>query len=87
MYFSTPTLSKTSIVCPIVNTPNACWIQLVRDMFKIDIRYKPMRDRNAVDIGAFIKGAFKLADIVTFPTKTSSMVKKLQICISFCKAI
>ncbi len=26
---------------------------------------------------------FKLADMVTFPTKTSSLVKKLQICISF----
>ncbi len=26
---------------------------------------------------------FKLADMVTFPTKTSSMVKKLQMCISF----
>ncbi len=47
------------------------------------------------DVCDIIKGAcpeilgkwifFKLADMVTFPTKTSSMVEKLQICISFAR--
>ncbi len=57
-------------------------IHPTRSMIQFSISFFPLlKVRTSSKIfGKWI--FFKLADMVTFPTKTSSMVKKLQICIS-----
>ncbi len=64
-----------------------------RKALQISVKSFVLLVPSVTNVYIFIKGAcseifgilifFKVADTVTFPTKISSMVKKLQICISF----